>query len=372
VRIQAAILDRRGGSLHVDEVELEDPRGDEILVRVCATGICHADILARDGDLPFPVPGVLGHEGAGEVVAAGGSVEQLREGDRVVLSMPWCGRCRACRAGQPRYCEHIMRLIGGGGRLDGSTSLRRLDGSPLHSHFFGQSSFATHCVVRANQAIRVADDVTLEELGHIGCGVMTGAGAMFNVLQPPLGSSVVVFGVGTVGLASIMAARCSGATQIVAVDRNATRLALATRFGATNVIKPGIGDDLAGLVGEACGGAADRVLECTGNLDVLRAAVDSIGMLGVCGLVGGAPAGSEIRIDHQTTMIGKRIVGIHGGEGRSDEIIAAVLELHRQGRFPVDELTERFAFTDADRALRAAESGDVVKAVLAMSPGGSA
>jgi Zn-dependent alcohol dehydrogenase len=114
------------------------------------------------------------------------------------------------------------------------------------------------------------------------------------------------------------------------------------------------------------------VLECTGNLDVLRAAVDSIGMLGVCGLVGGALAGSEIRIDHHTTMIGKRIAGIHGGEGRSDEIIAAVLDLHRRGRFPVDELTERFAFIEADRALRAAEGGDVVKAVLVMSPGGSA
>jgi Zn-dependent alcohol dehydrogenase len=370
VRIQAAVLQTRGGPLKVEELELEEPRANEVLVRLHASGICHADVLARDGHLPFPLPGVLGHEGAGEVVETGSEVEALLRGDRVILSMPWCGRCRACLRGQPRYCRHVMTLIGSGGRLDGSTSLRHTDGTPLHSHFFGQSSFATHCVVRANQAVRVAADVQLEELGHIGCGVMTGAGAIFNVLQPPAGSSVVIFGVGTVGLAAVMAARCSGATQIVAVDRHPVRLELASRFGATETIAARAGDDLAALVRETCDGPADRALECTGDLGVLRVAVDSIGMEGVCGLVGGAPAGAEITIDHHTTMIGKRLVGIHGGEGRSDELIGTVLDLHRQGRFPVDQLTERFCLADVDEALRAAHSGQVVKPVLSMHSGG--
>lgn len=120
-------------------------------------------------------------------------------GERFILSMPWCGGCRGCRCGQPRYCARILDLIAGGGRRDGSTSLRRADGTSLHSHFFGQSSFATHCVVRANQAVRVAADVRLDELGHIGCGVMTGAGAVFNTLRPQAGSSIAIFGSAPLG-----------------------------------------------------------------------------------------------------------------------------------------------------------------------------
>jgi aryl-alcohol dehydrogenase len=366
MRITAAVAERRGGALRIEELELEPPRADEVLVRLASSGICHADSLARDGDLPFPLAGVLGHEGAGEIVELGSAVTTLAVGDRVVLSMPWCGECPACLGGQPRYCRWVLDLIAGGGRRDGSTSLRRPGGSPLHSHFFGQSSFATHCVVRANQAVRVDPRVDLGLVGHIGCGVATGAGAVLNVLAPPPGSSLVVFGVGTVGLAAIMAARCTSATTIVAVDRNPERLRLAVELGATTAIRAQPGDDLAGRVREACGGPADRTLECTGSVDVLRAAVDSIGMLGVCGLVGGAPAGAEIRLDHHTTMIGKRIVGIHGGEGRSPELIGAILGLHAQGRMPVERLVTSFPLERAEEAIRAAERGDVVKAVLAM------
>jgi aryl-alcohol dehydrogenase len=217
--------------------------------------------------------------------------------------------------------------------------------------------------------VPVGDGVDLDVVGHVGCGVATGAGAVFNVLSPPPGSSLVVFGVGTVGLAAIMAARCTSATTIVAVDRNPERLRLAAELGATATIAPGDGGDLAALVREACGGPADRTLECTGNLDVLRAAVDSIGMLGVCGLVGGAPAGAEIRLDHHSTMIGKRIVGIHGGEGRSPELVGAILGLHAQGRMPIERLTESFTFDQAEEAIRAAERGEVVKAVLTMPEG---
>jgi aryl-alcohol dehydrogenase len=365
VRIAAAVAERRGGALQIEEADLEPPRAEEVLVRLRSSGICHADSLARDGDLPFPLPGVLGHEGAGEVMAVGDGVTALAEGDRVILSMPWCGECRACLGGQPRYCRWVVELIAGGGRLDGSTSLRRR-GEPLHSHFFGQSSFATHCVVRANQAVRVDADVDLDVLGHIGCGVATGAGAVLNVLTPPPASSFVVFGVGTVGLAAIMAARFTPATTIVAVDRNPERLRLAAQLGATETIQARGDEDLAALVREACGGPVERTLECTGNLDVLRAAVDSVGMLGVCGLVGGAPAGAEIQLDHRSTMMGKRIVGIHGGEGRSSELLAGILELHAQGRMPIERLTESFALDRAEEAIRAAERGDVVKAVLTM------
>jgi aryl-alcohol dehydrogenase len=367
VRIAAAVAEQRRGALRVEELELEPPRADEVLVRLSACGICHADSLARDGDLPFPLAGVLGHEGAGKVIEVGDAVTSLVEGDCVILSMPWCGECPSCLAGQPRYCRRVLDLIAGGGRLDGSTSLRRPGGDVVHSHFFGQSSFATHCVVRANQAVPVHTGVDLRVVGHIGCGVATGVGAVLNVLAPPAGSSLVVFGVGTVGLAAIMAARCTSATTIVAVDRNRVRLRLAAELGATETIHAGVDDDLALLVREACGGPADRALECTGSPEVVRAAVDSIGMLGVCGLVGGASAGAEIRLDHLTTMIGKRIVGIHGGEGRSPELVRAILSLHAQGRMPLECLTNTFRLDEAEEAIRAAERGEVVKAVLTMA-----
>jgi aryl-alcohol dehydrogenase len=366
VKIAAAVLRERGAPLQVEEVELSEPRSDEVLVRLAVSGICHADSLARDGDLPFPVPGVLGHEGAGEVIAVGASVTSLAEGDRVVLSMPWCGRCRACLAGQPRYCEHVLGMISGGGRADGSTSLRDAAGGLLHSHFFGQSSYATHCVVRANQAVRVDRAVPLEVLGHLGCGVATGAGAILNVLRPSIGASVVIFGVGTVGLAAVMAARCSPATRIVAVDRVAARLKLAADLGATETIEARTGDDLAAMVRAVCDGPADLALECTGNLAVVRAAVDCIGMLGICGLVGGAPAGAELTVDHHTTMIGKRIVGIHGGEGQSATVIPGLIELHRQGRLPVERLVQEFELADVAEAMAASDNGEVVKPVLRM------
>jgi aryl-alcohol dehydrogenase len=363
--IRAAVFRSRGGPLRVEDVEIESPRAGEILVRIAACGLCHADALAIDGDMPFPPPGVLGHEGAGVVVEIGSEVESVSVGDHVVLGFPWCGRCSHCLSGQPRYCAEISRLIARGSREDGSTALRARDGSLLHSHFFGQSSFATYAITRANQATPVPSELPLERLAPLGCGVSTGAGAVFNVLRPGVGSSLAVFGAGTVGLAAVMAARSSGATRIIAVDRHPARLELALELGATDVIEVPR-DDPVGAVREICGGPADLALECTGDMGVLRQAVDSIGMLGVCGLIGGAPAGSEITIDHLSTMIGKRIVGIHGGEGTSPPLLRGLIELNQQGRFPFERLIQIFDLDQAAEALEAHLRGDVIKAVLRM------
>ncbi len=363
--IEAAVFRARGAPLEIDEIEIESPRDDEILVRVAACGVCHADALAIDGDMPFPPPGVLGHEGAGVVAEVGARVDSLAVGDHVVIGFPWCGLCRHCLGGQPRYCAEISRLIARGSREDGSTALRARDGSLLHSHFFGQSSFATHAITRSNQVTRVPSELPLERLGPLGCGVSTGAGAVFNVLRPGVGSSLVVYGAGTVGLAAVMAARSSGATTIIAVDRYPARLALARELGATAVIDVGRDDPVAS-VHEICGGPADFALECTGNMQILRQAVDSIGMLGVCGLIGGAPAGSELTVDHLSTMIGKRIVGIHGGEGTSPPLLAGLIELNRQGRFPYERLIEVFDLDQVNDALEAHLGGEVIKAVLRM------
>jgi aryl-alcohol dehydrogenase len=366
MRITAAVLPELHAPFQVEEVELDEPRPGEVRVRIVATGVCHTDGITQHGDLPFPPPGVLGHEGAGFVEAVGDGVTSVTEGDRVVIGWPWCGECRNCLDGQPRYCVHIGRLVAGGGREDGSTALRRPDGTVLHSHYFGQSSFATYAITRANSLVRVPDDVPLELLGPLACGVGTGAGAVFNVLRPHVGASIAVYGVGSVGLAAVMAALCSGATRIVAIDVNASRLQLASELGATDTIDASRDDPVAS-VREICGGPADFSLECTGHISVARQAADSVGLRGTCALIGGAPAGAQLTLDHMTTLWGKRVVGILGGEGRSEPLITALVELNRQGRFPYERLVTRFPLDQVNEALEAANAGEVLKPVLTMT-----
>lgn len=370
MRVTAAVVDELGAPFRVEELDLDEPGPGEALVRVVATGICHTDEITRHGDLPMPFPCVLGHEGAGVVEAVGDGVTAVRPGDHVVIGWPSCGTCRNCRDGEPRYCARLGEAVAGGGRLlgprAGESALRRPGGSSVHSHFFGQSSFATYALTWADALVVVPRDAPLELLGPLACGISTGAGAVFNTLQPRTGSSLVVYGAGAVGLAAVMAARLSPATTIIAVDLHASRLALATEFGATHVIDPGETDPVA-EVRRICGGPADYALECTGVISVLRQAAESVGMLGTCVLIGGAPAGAEFTLDHLDTLWGKRVVGTLGGSGRSGVLIGALADLHRQGRFPFDRLVRYYDLADIDRALDDSRRGEVLKPVLRMN-----
>src|ERR1700742_4767986 len=294
VRANAAVFEKLVMPLSVDEVEIGEPGPGEVLVKVVASGVCHTDALARDGDMPFPAPGVLGHEGAGVVAAVGDGVTNVSVGDKVVIGWPWCGSCRNCLEGQPRYCLSLGPLVIAGSRADGSTSLRRLDGSPLHSHFFGQSSFASYSVCAASALVPVPADTDVSLLGPLACGLSTGAGAVLNALRPHPGSSIVVYGSGAVGLSAIMASRLTAATHIIAVDKLGSRLALATELGATETIHVSSGADPVAAVREICDGPADFSLDCAGNVNVLRQAADPVGMRGPGGVLGGAPPGGGV------------------------------------------------------------------------------
>lgn len=361
--ITAAVIEQVDGPWEIKDLVLDPPGPGEVLVRMVATGICHTDGLARHGDLPFPLPGVLGHEGAGIVMQTGPYVTDVVQGDRVVIGWPFCGHCAHCAAGQPRYCLRLGENLVGGGRLDGATALHRPSGEPLASHFFGQSSFASHAITTARALVKVPAGLPLELMGPLACGVSTGAGAVFNTARPGPGSSVVVFGVGTVGLSAIMAAKLSPATRIVAVDRHASRLQLAQELGATHTIDAADNTTLASVL-EICGGPADFALECTGVLDVVRQAADSVGMLGTCILIGGAPAGAQFELDHLSTLWGKKIVGVLGGGGQSQPLISTIMELFQQGRFPFDRLVEYFTFDDIAAAVDASYDGSVIKPIL--------
>jgi len=365
VEITAAVVEEQHGPFVVREVELEDPGPGDVLVKVAATGFCHTDGIARDGDLPFPLPGVLGHEGAGTVVAVGEGVTGVREGQAVVLGWPYCGGCRNCQAGEPRYCLRLGELVGAGHRLDGGSALRTADGGPLASHFFGQSSFATYSMTSASSLVPVPDGLPVELMGPLACGLVTGAGAVFNTIRPEAGSSIVVYGAGTVGLAAVMAARNSAATTIIAVDRHAARLRLATDLGATHTVDATDTDPVQAVT-EICGGPADAALDCTGVISVVRQAIDSVGMLGTAVLIGGAPAGAEFTADHMTTLWGKTIRGTLGGSGRGQAAITALMDLHAQGRFPFDRLVEYFPLDRIEDAVEASYSGAVVKPILRM------
>lgn len=373
MNITAAVVEEVDGPFVLEELQLDEPGPGEALVRIVASGICHTDAITRHGDLPMPFPGVLGHEGSGVVEAVGEGVTKVAVGDHVVIGWPFCGTCRHCLEGEPRYCDRLGEALCGGARLlgprAGETALRRQDGSPVHSHFFGQSSFASAALVWAEALVVVPPTAPLELLGPLACGIATGAGAVLNTLRPTPGSSLVVYGAGAVGLAAIMAARLSPATRIIAVDRHANRLALATEFGATHTVHADETDPVA-AVHEICGRPADYALECTGVVSVVRQAVDSVGMLGTCVLIGGAPAGAEFSVDHLSTLWGKRIVGVLGGSGRSDTLIGTLTELHAQGRFPFDRLVRFYDLEAIDDALADSHSGEVLKPVLRMSSAG--
>lgn len=364
MRVTAAVLNGYDTPFVIEDLELSAPGHGEVLIKIIASGICHTDGLAQHADLPFPTPGVLGHEGSGYIEELGAGVTGFDKGDAVIIGWPWCGECEHCLIGQPRYCDQLGPLLVAGSRADGTTSLKRGEES-IHSHFFGQSSFSTYVVAKASSLVKAPAGVDIAKLGPLACGISTGAGAVFNALKPELGSSIVVWGTGAVGLAAIMAAKNTGASIIIGVDLHDSRLALATKYGATHVINAASGD-VVQQVREICAGPANYSIECTGNIGVVRQAIDSVGMMGTACLIGGAPAGAEFSVDHLSTLWGKKIIGILGGESTSKKLITGLLALNAQGRFPYDELIKEFPLDQVNEALAASYSGEVLKPVIRM------
>lgn len=223
----AAVVWTPGAPFSLEKVELDAPRPTEVRVRMIATGLCHTDLNAASGALPYPLPGVLGHEGVGVVEETGPAVTGIRPGDRVLLTFTSCGQCRGCRAGHPAHCDHQMGLnLFGGRRLDGTATIRH-DDTELNGHFFGQSSFATHALADQRGIVVLPDhipDADLPVLAPLGCGVQTGAGAVLNVVRPAPGTTIAIAGAGAVGLSAVMATRLTAAGDVIAIDRVPARL----------------------------------------------------------------------------------------------------------------------------------------------------
>jgi len=365
MKILAAVTRQPRSSMSLETLELEDPRDDEILVRVVATGVCHTDIAMRDQAFPVPQPVVLGHEGAGIVERVGRAVTNVVPGDHVVMSYNSCGRCPSCIEHQATYCYDFFGRNFSGARPDGSTPLSR-DGVPVHGNFFGQSSFATFALCHDRNVVKVTNDIALELLGPLACGVQTGAGAVINALKVTPGRSIAVFGTGSVGLSAIMAARVAGATTIVGVDPSDHRLALARELGATHTVNPTAENPSAAIVA-LTGAGVDFALEAAGRPSVIRQAVESLAPRGTCGIVGAVEAGSEMTLDilHLMTA-GRTVRGIVEGDSTPAAFIPTLITLFEQGRFPFDRLVSFYPFEQLSDAIRDSESGKVVKAIVRM------
>ncbi|MFI7404059.1 NAD(P)-dependent alcohol dehydrogenase [Streptomyces sp. NPDC049541] len=361
---RAAVVESGGAPFTLADVELDEPGPHEAVVRMVAAGLCHTDLGVASGGLPFPLPGVLGHEGAGVVEAVGPAVTGIAPGDHVVLSFTSCGECRNCHGGHPAYCATWLPLnLIGGSRADGTSTISR-DGTPLGGHFFGQSSFAERALVDERSLVKVDADVPLESIAPLGCGVQTGVGAVWNVLKPVTGSTIVVLGAGAVGLSAVMAAALTPATRIVAVDKVGERLSLAKELGATHTVNVGEAD-LSEALAEITGGqGADGAVETTGSVAVLRQGVDALAARGTLVVVGAPPFGSEVALDVNGLLGGKQVVGLTLGDAETQSFIPSLVQLVKEGRLPLHRLISTYPFADIDQAVRDMGAGKAIKPVL--------
>lgn len=361
MKIKAALVPTVGQPFQLEEVDLDEPRSNEILVRIVGSGMCHTDLYVRD-NFPLPMPAVLGHEGAGIVEQIGSTVTTIKPGDHVVLSYNSCGHCTKCLQGNPAYCQEWRDLNMGGVRSDGSSALSK-EGSPLFGTFFNQSSFASYALASERNAVKVSKDVPLEMLGPLGCGIQTGAGAVLNSLQVPTGSSIAVFGSGAVGLSAIMAAVVAGCTTIIGIDIKPERLELARQLGATHIINSAEENPVEKIQVITESGV-NYSLETTGLPVVYRQAIDALDKLGVCGLVGVAGPGVEVNLDMNNILFGRSTRGIIEGDSIPQIFIPQLIELYRQGRFPFDKLIKFYPIEAINQAAEDSEAGITVKPVL--------
>ncbi len=364
MKIEAALATSPNEPFDIQTFDLEPPRPDEVLVRLVASGICHTDIAVKEQDVLLPLPMILGHEGAGVVEAVGAAVAHVGPGDHVVLSGDSCGICFGCQHGLPSYCDEFVERNLTGCRTDGSSPAHQ-SGHAINGRFCGQSSFSTHSVVPARSAIKVNQGYPLELLGPLGCGLTTGVGTVMNALRPRPGHTLVVFGVGTVGLAAVMGGVLSGCSTIIAVDPVESRRAMAAETGATHTLDAtdsGLVEEILGLTG----GGADFSVECSGVPAAVTNAVMCLGRPGWCAQVGATPARTILPLDMDHIGFGRGIKGVVMGDANPQTFVPYLADLHAQGKLPYDRFTRFYDFSDINQAVSDSKSGEVIKPILRM------
>ncbi len=365
MEIRAAIV--RGGNtlFEIDTLHLDDPRENEICVKISGVGLCHTDLVFASGHMPgFDLPAVLGHEGSGVVHAIGTKVTKVKVGDRVAVTFGYCGDCDRCGDGDESYCREWRDYNFLGKRLDGSKAIR--DGvHEVSSHFFCQSSFATHALTYEHNVVKLPDDVPLELMGPIGCGVQTGVGAVLNSLEAKDGSSILITGGGSVGLSAVMGAKIAGCKTIILVEPKRERREMAMSFGATHTLDPTQFDNLAEAVRGIEPRGVDYALDTSGVPNVLQAVMNCLGVKGMLGVVSVTPPDTPVPGNMLQVMgQGHTIKGIIEGDSSPDIFIPQLIEYYREGRLPFDKMITTYPLSDINQAVADQHAGICVKAVL--------
>lgn len=364
MRFQAAVLHALDAPLAIETVELAPLAGDDVLVRVHASGLCHTDLEVIEGKLAYPLPIVLGHEGAGVVEAVGPAVSAVKPGDHVVCSWnPHCGHCFYCERDQPILCEPFSRHQPAGHLLDGR-SRYSIGGRELH-HFSVVSSHAQYCVVPESGAIAVPVEIPFDAACLIGCGVMTGVGAATRIARIDGGASVAVIGCGAVGLNVIQGAVLEQAGRIVAIDRDPAKLVLAKAFGATDALLADGSDLIAAVKAMTAGRGADYVFECGGAEATLQLAFEVTRPGGQAVILGKTPVNQKVGIRFGSLMGEKRIIRSSYGGARPRRDFPWLAQLYLDGRLKLDELiTLRLPLARINDGFDAMRRGELIRAVL--------
>lgn len=366
MKTRAAVAFEAGKPLEILEIDLEGPKAGEVLVEMKATGVCHTDAFTLSGDDPegaFPV--VLGHEGAGIVTAIGEGVTSVKVGDTVIpLYTPECRECEFCLNPKTNLCQKIRATQGAGLMPDGTTRFSHKGKDLLH--YMGCSTFANHIVVPEIALAKIRDDAPLDKVCYIGCGVTTGVGAVVFDAKVEPGSTVVVFGLGGIGLNVIQGARLAGASRIVGIDINESKVAIAEKFGMTDFINPKNVDNIVDAIVELTGGGADYSFECIGNVNTMRQALECCHKgWGESWIIGVAGAGQEISTRPFQLVTGRvwRGSAFGGARGRTD--VPKIVDWYMDGKINIDDLiTHTMPLEDINKAFDLMHSGESIRSVV--------
>ena len=365
--IKAAIAWEPGKPLSIETIQLEGPRAGEVLVEIKATGVCHTDAYTLSGADPEGLfPSILGHEGAGIVVEVGEGVTSLKQGDHVIpLYVPECRQCDYCLSFKTNLCQAI-RLTQGRGMMPDGSSRFSYQGKKLH-HYMGTSTFASHTVVPEIALAKIRKDAPFEKVCYIGCGVTTGIGAVINTAKVETGATVVVFGLGGIGLNVIQGAKMVGASMIVGVDLNPAKKALAKKFGMTHFVNPKeVEGDLVSYLVDLTKGGADYTFECIGNVKVMRQALECCHKgLGVSVIVGVAGAGEEIATRPFQLVTGRVWKGTAFGGARGRTDVPKIVDWYMNGLINIDDLiTHVMPLEKINDAFELMHKGESIRSVI--------
>ncbi len=368
----AAVLHAFGRPQRLERLELRDPAPGEVRVRMVAAGVCHSDVGQADGDWPYPLPAVLGHEGAGEIEALGEGITGLSVGQRVLLSLaPGCGTCRHCIVGRPILCQDSLDAMGKGALTTGPTPLRGADG-PVAAYSL-LACFAEHAVVAARSVIPVPEGVPAEVAALVGCAVITGVGAAVATIEIEAGSRGAVLGAGAVGVNAIQGARLRGAAEVAALDPSAERLEQARRFGATAALDPDDDEVVQSLRARSRRSGFDWAIVTVGSADAIRLALDLVRPGATVCIVGLVPEGQPIPVDMlDLVTYERRIVGSAYGTVSPLVLVPRILELYLQGRLSIGELvSHRLPLEGVNEAFDLSRRARGLRPVLAIAEDGT-